>query len=140
VFQKPALWPHLTVRQNIAFGLVGWSRQLVEARVDEILQAMRLDGLGKRLPHQLSSGEAQRSALGRALAPKPRILLLDEPFANLDPELRAAMLSLMKRIRLEEPVTLILVAHNLDTAAICERRVTLQSGRVIEISSEQPEG
>jgi len=140
VFQKPALWPHLTVRQNIAFGLAGWPRQQAEARIYEILQAMQLGNLVKRYPHQLSSGEAQRTSLGRALAPKPSILLLDEPFSNLDPDLRAVMLRLVQQIRAEEPVTLILVAHNLETASICETRVTLQAGQMVKVNSEPPGG
>jgi len=126
VFQKPALWPHLTVRQNAAFGLAGWEKHQASARLDELLEAVGLSRLAGRYPHQLSGGEAQRAALVRALAPCPPILLLDEPFANLDPALRMAMLAFVQQIQQAEGATLILVAHDDESAAICAQMMYLK--------------
>ena len=126
VFQKPALWPHLTVRQNAAFGLAGWEKGQAAARLDELLDAAGLARLAGRYPHQLSGGEAQRTALVRALSPRPPILLLDEPFANLDPALRTAMLAFVQQIQQAEGATLILVAHDDESAAICTQIMYLK--------------
>lgn len=86
VFQDYALFPHLTVAQNIAFGIAKHPRQA--AVIEEMLELVKLGGLGGRYPHELSGGQQQRVALARALAPEPQLLLLDEPFSNLDVELR----------------------------------------------------
>lgn len=126
VFQKPALWPHLTVRQNAAFGLTGWGKQQAAARLDELLEAVDLSKLAERYPYQLSGGEAQRAALLRALAPRPPILLLDEPFANLDPALRTSMLAFVQQTQQAEGATLILVAHDDESAAICTQVLYLE--------------
>ena len=128
VFQKPALWPHLTVRQNVAFGLVGWEKRRAAARLDELLRTVELSGLAGRYPHQLSGGEAQRAALARALAPHPPILLLDEPFANLDPTLRRVLLAFVQQVQQAEDATLILVAHDEESAGICTQTVRLEPG------------
>ncbi len=126
VFQKPALWPHLTVRQNAAFGLAGWEKQQADARLDELLEAVGLSKLAGRYPYQLSGGEAQRAALLRALAARPSILLLDEPFANLDPALRTSMLAFVQQVQQAEGATLILVAHDDESAAICAQVMHLE--------------
>ena len=88
VFQDYALFPHLSVRQNIGFGLRELGRGERSARVDEMLALVGLEALAERAPHQLSGGQQQRIALARALAPRPQLLLLDEPFSSLDVELR----------------------------------------------------
>jgi iron(III) transport system ATP-binding protein len=88
VFQDYALFPHLTVAQNIAFGIAKHPQQA--AVIEEMLELVNLGGLGGRFPHELSGGQQQRVALARALAPEPQLLLLDEPFSNLDGELRRA--------------------------------------------------
>jgi ABC-type uncharacterized transport system YnjBCD ATPase subunit len=88
VFQDYALFPHLTVAQNIAFGIGKHPQQA--AVIEEMLELVKLGGLGGRFPHELSGGQQQRVALARALAPEPQLLLLDEPFSNLDVELRGA--------------------------------------------------
>ncbi len=128
VFQKPALWPHLTVRQNAAFGLSNWKKAPATARLDELLEIVGLSKLAERYPHQLSGGEAQRAALLRALAPRPSILLLDEPFANLDPALRTSMLAFVQQVQQAEGTTLILVAHDDESAAVCRQVVYLRKG------------
>ena len=86
VFQEGALFPHLTVEQNIAYGLPRSSQR--NSKVDQVLELVGLTDLKHRMPYELSGGQQQRVALGRALAPNPEILLLDEPFSNLDPKLR----------------------------------------------------
>ena len=89
VFQDYALFPHLTVAQNVVYGLNGWSREARERRTDALLEMVRLQHARSRYPHQLSGGEQQRVALARALAPRPLALLLDEPFSNLDASFEA---------------------------------------------------
>ncbi|NBS12893.1 MAG: ABC transporter ATP-binding protein, partial [Gammaproteobacteria bacterium] len=93
VFQDVALFPHLTVSDNIAFGLTAWSKAEAQARITELLALIGLQGLGARYPHELSGGQQQRVALARAMAPKPNLLLLDEPFSGLDTELRGRLAS-----------------------------------------------
>ena len=134
VFQHPALWPHLTVARHIAFGLARWEREQIKARLETMARLVRLQGLAGRYPHQLSGGEAQRVALARALAPRPRILLLDEPLSNLDPELHTDMLELIRKVRAETGVTMIFVSHDPQTAAAtCDRVVVIRGGRIVHI-------
>jgi iron(III) transport system ATP-binding protein len=136
VFQRPALWPHLTVAQHITFGLTRQGRAQTRSRLETMSRLVRLQGLETRYPHQLSGGEAQRVALARALAPEPRILLLDEPLANLDPELRSEMLRLIGQVRDETGVTLVLVSHNqVETVSICDHVLALRGGRTVPAST-----
>lgn len=101
MFQDFSLFPHLTVEQNIRFGIEDWSLSEQEQRVKELLLRIDLNGYQKRYPHELSGGQQQRIALARALAPRPQLMLLDEPFSSLDAELReilgARCASLIKR-------------------------------------------
>ena len=131
VFQKPSLWPHMTVVQNVAFGLGGQPRREVERRLEEVLHLTRLVGLESRRPHHLSGGEAQRAALARAIAPKPRILLLDEPLSGLDPELHANMIQLFLQVRRETNATVVYVTHDhQEAAAVTDRVLRLRRGGV----------
>lgn len=140
VFQRPALWPHLTVAQNVRFGLIGRPRADVEQRLREMLRFAVLEGLERRYPHQLSGGEAQRVALARALAPGPSILLLDEPLSSLDPALREQMVHLVRSVYRETGTTLVYVTHDPDEAATTtERMVELRHGRVVR-SAAWPDG
>jgi len=112
VFQDYALFPHLTVSQNIQFGLNALKTPDRTQRIDEMLELVGLTQEAERYPHQLSGGQQQRVALARALAPRPRMLLLDEPFSNLDVELREKLSLEVRDIRKHEAITALLVTHD----------------------------
>lgn len=132
VFQRCALWPHMTVAQNVAFGLAAMARSEVRVRVGELLEMTSLLGLEGRRPHQLSGGEAQRVAIARAIAPRPSILLLDEPLSGLDPELHAEMQSLLRQIRSATGATIMYVSHDHgEVAAMTERVLVMRRGRSV---------
>jgi iron(III) transport system ATP-binding protein len=129
VFQRPALWPHLTVARNILFGLGGWQAEDARARLAEVVRLTHIGGLERRYPHQISGGEGQRVALARAIAPRPPILLLDEPLSGLDPELHSQMLELIANVRQESRVTMIYVSHNEKEAEkVSDRVAIIRSG------------
>ncbi|MBR9883189.1 MAG: ABC transporter ATP-binding protein [Oceanospirillales bacterium] len=131
VFQDYALFPHLTIADNIAFGLKGHSRAEKQALVAEVLELVELPDLGKRYPHELSGGQQQRVALARALAPKPRLLLMDEPFSNLDADLRRQLSAEMRRILKRQKIAAIMVTHDQQEAfTISDRLGVLSAGRV----------
>jgi len=112
VFQDYALFPHLTVARNIAFGLRSHTESERGARVNELLETVGLEQLGRLYPHELSGGQQQRVALARALAPRPELLLLDEPFSNLDVEMRERLSVEVRQILKEQNTTAILVTHD----------------------------
>ncbi len=138
VFQDYALFPHLRVAENVAFGLRGWSRKQAAERVEEVLSFVGLSGYADRYPHELSGGEQQRVALARALAPRPRILLLDEPLSNLDAELRKHMRAELRRILKEARITTLLVTHDQQEAfALADRIGILSRGRLWQVGSPE---
>jgi len=112
VFQDYALFPHLTVAENIAFGLRDGDRAARAHRVDEVLEIVRLPGVRDQYPDELSGGQQQRIALARALAPRPDLLLLDEPFSNLDVDFRAKLSVEVREILKQQNTTAILVTHD----------------------------
>ncbi|MET0069813.1 MAG: ABC transporter ATP-binding protein [Candidatus Thiodiazotropha sp.] len=131
VFQDFALYPHLTVSDNVAFGLRGMSGREQRQRVAELLGLVGLSGLDEKYPHQLSGGQQQRVALIRAMAPRPEILLLDEPFSGLDVELREQLAGEVRTILKREGVTAILVTHDqLEAFALADQIGVLGSGRL----------
>jgi iron(III) transport system ATP-binding protein len=132
VFQDYALFPHFTVADNVAFGL---PRSGNRARhVEALLEQVGLGGLGHRWPHQLSGGQQQRVALARALAPRPRLLLLDEPFSNLDAALRARVRVEVRAILAEAGLTAIFVTHDRDEAlSLADEVAVLEAGRILQI-------
>jgi iron(III) transport system ATP-binding protein len=133
VFQDLALFPHLSVEQNILFGLTDSPREAARARCRELLDMTGLAGHSKRLPHQLSGGQQQRVALARALANRPRLLLLDECFSSLDPELREQLLLETRQWIRREGITAVLVTHDRREAFVFgERLGVLESGRLLQ--------
>jgi sulfate transport system ATP-binding protein len=134
VFQHYALFRHMTVQENIAYGLKvrGVAREERHARVDELLALMGLHGLQQRLPAQLSGGQRQRVALARSLAPKPRLLLLDEPFAAVDARVREELRVWLRRLHDEVHVTSIFVTHDQEEAFSLADRVLLINGGRLE--------
>lgn len=116
VFQDYALFPHLNVKKNVAFGLSSLSSGERAKRVTEVLELVDLASLKERYPHQLSGGQQQRVALARALAPKPPVVLLDEPFSNLDADTRAQMRQEVRGILLETGTSALLVTHDQEEA------------------------
>lgn len=123
VFQEHALFPHLTVADNIGFGLKGRDRSQRQQRVTELLQMIGLQQHPDNYPHQLSGGQQQRVALARALAPRPEILLLDEPFSNLDVQLRTSLASELRTIIKAEGITALLVTHDQNEAFAMADRI-----------------
>jgi len=116
VFQDFALFPHLTIADNIAFGIRELSRSVQKARVQELLELVGMSGFGTRYPHELSGGQQQRIAVARALAPRPDLLLLDEPFSSMDVELREQLAADVRAILKKEGITAILVTHDQNEA------------------------
>ena len=132
VFQEHALFPHLTVEDNIAFGLRGVPRAERHARGERWLDVIGLAGYGRRYPHELSGGERQRVALARALAPEPRLVLLDEPFASLDPNLRARLRTDIVAVLRTTMTPALFVTHDQAEALSIGDRVAVMRAGVIE--------
>ena len=131
VFQDVALFPHLDVGRNIAFGLRGESKSCQRRRIAELLELFGLAGYAERMPHSLSGGEQQRVALARAMAPKPKLLLMDEAFSSLDAELRMAIVPEVRRILKHENMSAILVTHDHDEAfALADQVGVMDAGRI----------
>ncbi len=138
VFQDYALFPHLTVEENIAFGLFRLSRAERRQRVEELLRLTGLEPYRDRYPHQLSGGQQQRVAIARALAPRPSVLLLDEPFANLDAELRQRMREELRRLLRELGVTVVLVTHDRDEAlSLADRVAVMLEGAILQVDTPE---
>lgn len=131
VFQDYALFPHMTVEKNILFGLSHLSKEERKKRLKEVLELVELTGFEKRYPHQLSGGQQQRVAIARALAPNPKLLLLDEPFSNLDAELQNKIRKDLRDILKKANITSIFVTHDEDDAhALADRIVKLKKGKI----------
>jgi iron(III) transport system ATP-binding protein len=133
VFQDFALFPHLTVAQNIAFGLHKLPAIQRQARVNEVLQTIGLLPYANHYPHELSGGQQQRVALARALAPKPRLLLLDEPFSSLDPDLRERLALEVRELIKAANTTALLVTHDqYEAFAMADKIGVMQDGRIVQ--------
>jgi ABC-type sulfate/molybdate transport systems ATPase subunit len=138
VFQRYALLPHLTVGENLRYGLHRWPRAEREQRVAELLALMGLEGYQRRRPAELSGGEEQRVALARALAPRPALLLLDEPFAALDARVRSRLRRELRRVQEATGVPMILVTHDLaEVQQLAPWLVVYDQGRVLCSGSTQ---
>ena len=135
VFQDYALFPHLSVAENVGFGLPRRRRQ---PRVAELLSLVGLDGLAHRYPHQLSGGEQQRVALARALAPEPELILLDEPWSNVDPHLRSTLRREVVAVLEQLGLTALLVTHDREEALSLAHRVALmREGSFVQVGSPE---
>jgi len=132
VFQDYALFPHLTVAENVAFGLHRLPKRQRAGRVDEVLQMVELAELAGRYPHALSGGQQQRVALARALAPRPAVILFDEPFSNLDAELRQQMRGEVRRILQLSGSTAVFVTHDQQEALLLGDRVAVMRQGYVE--------
>ncbi len=136
VFQHYSLFPHMTVTENVAFGLrrLKMSDSDIKKRVGEMLEMIKLSSHAERKPHQLSGGQQQRVALARALAPRPKVLLLDEPLSALDLKLRQAMRLELKALQQQTGVTFIFVTHDQEEAlAMSDRIAVMSEGRVQQV-------
>lgn len=134
VLQQPYLFPYLTVGENVAFGLAarGVARRARVAEADRWLSRVGLDGMAGRRPRELSGGEQQRVALVRALATNPRLLLLDEPLASLDPDVRSTLQAMLRSIVTETGVTTVMVTHDLTEAmSLGDRTAVLDGGGLV---------
>ena len=136
VFQDFALFPHLKVEDNVRFGLKGMNKRDQQSRVHEMLAIVGLPAYAQAYPHQLSGGQQQRIALARALAPRPGILLLDEPFSNMDVELREQLAREIRNILKQENNTAILVTHDQHEAfAMADQICVMNEGRILQQGS-----
>ena len=136
VFQDLALWPHLTVRRNLEFVMESVKVPSAEraARTVAVLGLLQIEPLTHRYPHQLSGGEQQRVALARALVGNPGLLLLDEPFSSLDPDLRLVLRRELARLQRELQLTMVYVTHDReDAATLADRIVEMRSGTISAI-------
>ena len=138
VFQEPSLFPHMTLFENIAYGIPGVSSGERRRRVNHIIERMRLSGLEKSFPHQISGGQKQRTALARALAASPLLLLLDEPFASLDNPVREKLRLDILTIGKEDRTPLVFVTHDVEEAfVLADEVVVLNDGRVEQTGSKE---
>ncbi|MBA1148243.1 ABC transporter ATP-binding protein [Ectothiorhodospiraceae bacterium WFHF3C12] len=136
VFQDLALFPHLSVAENIGFGLQDWRRGDRDRRVAELLDLVGLRDLARSFPHALSGGQQQRVAIARAMAPRPKLLMLDEPFSSLDPELREQLPRELRRIFREDGITALLVTHDQTEAfAMADQIGVMRDGRIEQSGS-----
>ena len=138
VFQDYALFPHLTVEKNVGFGLADLSGDARDRRVGEMIGMTGLEGLERRYVHELSGGQQQRVALARALAPNPVALLLDEPFSNLDRQLRSSLRREIRQIVKDAGVTTVLVTHDREEAlAMADRVAAMGRGMIEQIGAPE---
>lgn len=138
VFQDYALFPHLTVAQNVGFGLHNASKSDNQNRVEELLGLTELEHYARRYPHELSGGQQQRVALARALAPRPRVVLLDEPFNGLDPDLRPQMRREVARILRHLGTTAILVTHDQEEAlGMADQVAVIRNGELQQVGTPE---
>ncbi|MFI3245378.1 MAG: ABC transporter ATP-binding protein [Ferrimonas sp.] len=137
IFQDYALFPHLSVAENVAFGLRYVTEPLTrlerQQRVQQMLALVQLEAYGARAPHQLSGGQQQRVAIARALAPQPRLLLLDEPFSNIDMQVRAPLMAQMRQLLNQLAISAIVVTHSKSEAfAFADEVALLEQGQIIQ--------
>jgi len=134
LFQNYALWPHMTVVENISFGLemLKWDKKRIQQRVEEMMALLKIEQFGKRYPAELSGGQQQRVAIARTLAPSPRVLFKDEPLSNLDAKLRGEMRTELKRLHSDTNSTFVYVTHDQLEAMTLSTKVCLMETGVLQ--------
>ena len=133
VFQDAALFPHLTIAENIAFGIRHWPFNQRRSRIQNLLELMGIGAMANRYPHLLSGGQQQRVALARAIAPRPKLLLLDEPFTGLDISLKETLITEICSILRREQVTALLVTHDqMEAFAMADMVAVMNDGRILQ--------
>jgi len=138
IFQEYALFPHMSVEDNVTFGLYHWQTSDRKGRVQTLMELVGLQGLEHRFPHELSGGQQQRVAIARALAPKPLMLLLDEPFSNLDPDMTIKMRKELYRVLRQTQTTAILVTHDHEEAfAMADHVAVMQDGVLVQCDTPE---
>ena len=138
VFQSYTLFPHMNVRKNIECGLKGWEKEVREGRVLEMLSLLHIEELETRYPSQLSGGQKQRVALARALAPKPEILLLDEPFSALDMEIRTELAEKIKNLQTKIGISVLFITHSLEEAfQLADKILVLYEGKAQQFGTPE---
>lgn len=138
IFQDYALFPHMTVRENIRFGLTYLSKADQVKKIDHIIDVVRLQGLLDRYPHELSGGQQQRVAIARALVREPQLLLLDEPFSNLDHAVKEGVMLEMRRLFKEQNITAIMVTHHqVEAFTLADQVAVMQEGYFVQVAHSQ---
>lgn len=138
VFQNPSLFPHLTVAENICFGIDRWDKEKQQARGAHLLELLKLQGLENRKVTQLSGGQIQRVALARALAPEPKLILLDEPFSALDDRLRKQLAAELQSMQKQLQLPMVLVTHSRSEALqVADTVVLIDEGKVVGVGDPQ---
>lgn len=138
IFQDYALFPHMTVAQNIGFSLRGQSQAAIDANVEQSLSLVHLDGLATRYPHELSGGQQQRTAVARALANRPKLLLMDEPFSNIDSQVKQSMMAELRSLLKSHDITCIFVTHSKQEAfSFADKTAVMQDGKIQQVDTTQ---
>lgn len=136
IFQDYALFPHLTVNKNIAFGIQKLPKAEQQARISQLAELLKIDGLLERFPHQLSGGQQQRVAIARALAPQTKLLLLDEPFSNIDARLRNELMLELRTLLKSLNITAVFVTHSKDEVfTFADKIAVLNQGKILQFGS-----
>jgi iron(III) transport system ATP-binding protein len=136
IFQDYALFPHLTVEQNICFGIDKLAQEEQQIKLKKLLSLLELNNLEKRFPHQLSGGQQQRVAIARALAPEPKLLLLDEPFSNIDARLRNELMLEMRTLLKKMRITAIFVTHNKsEVFTFADKMAVMYQGQLLQMAT-----
>ncbi|MFO6424536.1 ABC transporter ATP-binding protein [Motilimonas sp. KMU-193] len=136
IFQDYALFPHMTVMENVVFGIDHLSKAEQQQRANQVLALVKLSDFAERYPHQLSGGQQQRVAIARALAYQPDIMLLDEPFSNIDSQVRLELIAEIKRILKQAGISAVFVTHSKEEAfAFADKLAVLDQGRIIQVGT-----
>lgn len=134
IFQDYALFPHMTIGQNIAYGLPDLNKEEKQQRIEESLQLVELTDMQQRYPHELSGGQQQRIAVARALAPKPQLLLMDEPFSNVDGQVKRRMMADLRKLLKEHNISCIFVTHAKEEAfAFADKTAVMVAGDIAQL-------